>query len=71
MPNPQEREGFSRDKDLERVRGDRRPADADMDASDRRADRKPEENIDFPADADDEDEEATPPDRETLADSGQ
>lgn len=30
MPNPQDRQGFSRDKDLERMRGAHRPADADL-----------------------------------------
>ena len=69
MPNPQDREGFSRDKDLERMRGAHRPADADMDATERSADRKPKEHIDHPADVDEE--EAPQPDRDTLADSGQ
>lgn len=54
-PAPEQRPGFSRDKDLERGRGRKRPADAEMDATDRRADRKPDEHIDYPADVDDED----------------
>ncbi len=45
-----EREGFSRDKDLEEARGLDRPARADMDADERSADRKPDEHIDYPAD---------------------
>ena len=70
MPNPQDREGFSRDKDMEKdVRGLRRPAEADMDATERSADRKPDEHIDHPADIDDEDQGQ--PDRDSLADSGQ
>lgn len=71
MPNqqPPDREGFSRDKDMERdVRNRDRPATADMDATDRRADRKPDEHIDYPADVEDEQDG---PDRDTLADSGQ
>ncbi|HYD88601.1 MAG TPA: hypothetical protein VEA80_14095 [Vitreimonas sp.] len=69
MPQPQPPEGFSRDKDMERVRGRKRPADADMDATDRRADRAPDEHIDYPADVD-EDEQGEP-DRDTLSRSGQ
>ena len=53
---PEQRPGFSRDKDLERARGLKRPANAEMDATERSADRKPEEHIDFPADVDDEEE---------------
>lgn len=69
MPTPRESEGFSRDKDMEKVRGRDRPADAEMDATERSADRKPDEHIDYPADVD-EDEQGEP-DRDTLADSGQ
>jgi len=69
MPTPHD-PGFSRDKDMERkVRGRDRPADAEMDATERSADRRPDEHIDHPADVDDEEEEQ--PDRDTLADSGQ
>lgn len=72
MPNqqPHQREGFSRDKDMEKdVRGRDRPANAEMDATDRRADRKPDEHIDHPADVDED--ERGEPDRDTLSDSGQ
>lgn len=69
MPMPRDSEGFSRDKDLEGARGAQRPANADMDATERSADRNPDEHIDHPADADDD--EASQPDRDTLADSGQ
>jgi|GEM_PF-2261065 len=69
MPQPHTPEGFSRDKDMENVRGRARPADADMDATDRRADRAPGEHIDYPADVDDEDQGE--PDRDTLSKSGQ
>lgn len=69
MPTPHG-PGFSRDKDLEsKVRRRGRPADAEMDATERSADRRPDEHIDHPADADDD--EARQPDRDTLADSGQ
>ncbi len=67
MPNPRE-PGWSRDQDLEKARGLKRPADAEMDATDRSDDPKPDEHIDYPADVDDD---ADQPDRETLADSGQ
>ncbi len=70
MPNPREPEGFSRDKEMEKkVRGRDRPAEAEMDATERSADRKPDEHIDYPADVDDE--EQGEPDRDTLSDSGQ
>jgi hypothetical protein len=46
--------GFSRDKDLEDGRCLDRPADAEMDATARRADRRPDEHIDHPADVDDD-----------------
>lgn len=60
MPQPPTPDdaGFSRDKDLERGRGLNRPADADLDATERSADPAPDEHIDFPADVDDEDREA-------------
>ena len=53
---PEQRPGFSRDKDMERARGSKGPANADLDATERSADRKPDEHIDYPADVDDEDE---------------
>lgn len=69
MAQPEQSPGFSRDKDMERkVRG-RRPADAEMDAVERSADRRPDENIDLPADIDDE--PRARPDRDTLGNSGQ
>ncbi|HXV28976.1 MAG TPA: hypothetical protein VD840_01465 [Sinorhizobium sp.] len=55
-PSPERRPGFSRDKDLERGRDLDRPADAEMDATERSADRKPEEHIDYPADVEDEEQ---------------
>lgn len=70
MTQPENNPGFSRDKDMERkVRGRERPADAEMDATERSADRRPDEHIDFPADVDDEDQGE--PDRDTLSKSGQ
>lgn len=68
MPTPND-PGFSRDKEMERFRGTRRPADAELDATDRRADRRSDEHIDYPADVD-EDEQGEP-DRDTLSRSGQ
>jgi hypothetical protein len=69
MPTPND-PGFSRDKEMEKkVRRRDRPADAELDATDRRADRKPEEHIDYPASVDEN--EQGEPDRDTLADSGQ
>lgn len=70
MPQPQNPEGFSRDQEMEhKVRGRDRPAEAEMDATERSADRKPDEHIDYPADVDDA--EQSEPDRDTLSDSGQ
>jgi len=41
-PPPQPRDpGFGRDEDLEADRGDGRPAEADLDATERKADREP------------------------------
>lgn len=39
--------GFSRDRDLERVRGLNRPADSNLDANDRRDDPSPDRPIHF------------------------
>jgi len=69
MPSPRQPEGFSRDKDMEKARGLKRPARGDLDATERSADRKPDEHIDFPANV--EGEKQAQPDRGTLADSGQ
>ena len=69
MPAPREREGFTRDKDLERSRGLSRPADSEMDATERGADRRPDENMDHPAEVDED--PVSEPDRDTLSRSGQ
>lgn len=50
----EQRPGFSRDKDLEDRRGLDRPAEAEMDATERSADRRPDEHIDHPADVEDD-----------------
>lgn len=45
--------GYSRDEDMEADRGRDRPADADMDAFDREADRAPDRSIHVSPDPDD------------------
>jgi hypothetical protein len=52
--SPERDPGFSRDKDMERARNGERPAEAEMDATERSADRRPNKHIDHPADVDDE-----------------
>lgn len=49
---PERSPGFSRDKDLEDARNLGRPADADLGADERGADRRPDSHIDYAPDPD-------------------